>query len=73
MDEENRQDSTTRCDNCHQAIDFGKSLFKTEEGVLGPRGFVSLDNNRLFCSEACLSDYFEDIVIDRPKLRRRVP
>ena len=73
LEEEEKQDSTTRCDKCHRSIAHGESLFKTEEGVLGPRGFISLDNNRLFCSEACLSGYFDDMAIDRPRLKRRVP
>lgn len=48
---------------------MGVDVIQLQDGVMGPRGFVPLDEPELFCSAECLHDE------DEPEytLPRRIP
>ncbi len=63
-----------RCEHCNRNIDFGEDLITTEKAVSGPRGIVPLGEIRLFCSEKCVSDFFNGTPADDlPEVPRRIP
>ena len=63
-----------KCAHCHSELEYGKDCLSVEEGVLGPRGFVALDEKLFFCSEECLGDYFDNTDLSKlPKMQRRIP
>lgn len=50
----------TICKNCHRELDIGVEVLRVEQGVIGTKkNFVNLDNEKLFCSEKCLRDYYD--------------
>ena len=59
------------CANCIQELDIGVDVLRVDEGVMGMKGFVPLENTLLFCSEQCLRDYFD--IGDLPSVPSRVP
>ena len=62
------------CNSCQRAIDFGHDLITAEKGVSGPRGIVPLGEIKVFCSEQCVSNYFNGILSDDlPEILRRIP
>ena len=56
MDEE-EDESTTRCKTCDRELDQGVDVTILHRGVLGPRGFVPLEEMEFFCSWKCLEEY----------------
>jgi hypothetical protein len=60
-----------KCEQCRRRLDLGVNVYSAEEGVIGPRGFVSLEQPNLFCGESCLRDCFDDV--DVLRLKRRIP
>ena len=70
---ENEDDNTGRnfCKHCRREIHLGADMTRVEQGVLGPRGFVPLEKEMLFCKEECLRSYFNGSDVE--KLARRVP
>ncbi len=63
-----------QCAHCHTEIEYGKDALSVEEGVIGPRGFISLEDKLFFCSEECLRDYFDKVDLGKlPKVNRKVP
>ncbi len=63
-----------RCDNCQVNIDLGVDLIKTEKAVSGPRGIVPLGEILVFCSEGCVSVFFNGTPADDlPEIPRRHP
>jgi hypothetical protein len=62
------------CENCQSTISFGSDLITTEKGVNGPRGIVPLGEILVFCSEKCVSDFFNGTPADDlPGIPRRIP
>ena len=59
--DENKQNLA--CANCASPIDLGEDLLTVEKGVSGPRGVVPLGDQRTFCSENCLKDFFETTIV----------
>ena len=59
------------CANCVRQLDIGVDAIRVDEGVMGMKGFVPLENTLLFCSERCLRDYFD--MGDLPSVPRRMP
>jgi hypothetical protein len=49
---------TKECMNCQFALDMGRDAISFELGVIGPRGFIPLDEKMLFCCEKCVKEYF---------------
>ena len=56
---------------CGRNLDIGVDAIAVTEGVIGPRGFVPLDESRYFCCNDCLLIQGEDHKIE--KLPRRIP
>ena len=59
------------CANCIRELDIGVDVLRVDEGVIGMKGFVPLENTLLFCCERCLRDYFD--IGDLPGVPRRFP
>jgi hypothetical protein len=62
----------TTCKNCHRDLDVGVEVLRVEQGVIGTKkNFVNLDNEKLFCCEKCLRDYYD--LSDLSSLPPRIP
>ena len=62
----------TTCNNCRRELDIGLEVLRVEQGVIGTkRNFVNLDNEKLFCKERCLKDYYD--IDDLTSLPSRIP
>ena len=48
------------CASCQRNLTEGMDVLGVQEGVVGPRGFVPLEEILLLCSEECLRTYFAD-------------
>jgi hypothetical protein len=60
------------CSNCRRELDVGTEVLRVEQGVIGTRSnFVPLGDEKLFCCEKCLRDYYD--LDDLPSLPRRFP
>lgn len=70
MDEEKEVESP-RYKHCQRELDLGVDAIALQHGVMGPRGFVPLEDRVFFCDEDCLEGFAtsEEIV----KIRRRIP
>ena len=64
---------TTVCEQCRRELALAADVLTVEQGVIGPRGVVPLNDVRFFCCEECLSAYFGSNNKDIPKMPRRVP
>lgn len=62
----------TTCKNCRRDLDVGVEVLRVEQGVIGTRmNFVNLDDEKLFCCERCLRDYYDPD--DLPTLPPKIP
>ena len=59
------------CANCIRELDIGTDVLRVEEGVIGTKGFIPLENTLYFCCERCLKDYFD--TADLPNMPGRFP
>ena len=71
MDE--RQGGPKRCAECGSDIFEGHDVLRVEEGVVGLRGFVTLDDEEFFCNERCLRRHFDEDASSVGQLPRRIP
>lgn len=71
MDEKKRQRKEPKCEECRRELDLGVDAVSLQHGVMGPRGFVSLDEQKFFCDEECLEQWLIGSEVE--KLRRRIP
>ncbi len=55
-----------KCANCGKKLYQGLDVQQVTQGVIGPRGFVPLDET-MFCSDRCVSAYYADPTSDEPK------
>ena len=49
-----------RCEYCHKEVHYGRDVICVSRGVVGPRGVIPLDEERRFCSDECVSFYFDN-------------
>ena len=49
-----------QCASCQKDLEDGMDVIGVQEGIIGSRGFVALDEMLLFCSVSCLRNYFAD-------------
>ncbi len=49
-----------RCASCQQDLKEGQDIIGVQEGVVGARGFVPLEEMLILCSKECLTSYFAD-------------
>ena len=62
------------CTNCSRVIRLGEDTITAERGVIGPRGNVPLDRPLTFCSDDCVSSFFNGTPAeDLPEVLRREP
>jgi len=62
-----------RCVQCRRALDLGADVISIRAGVLGPRGFVQLEERRLLCSDTCLESYVCNERTEVHEMPRRIP
>jgi len=68
------QAKATECDNCRSKIHFGTDVLLVERCVSGPRDIIRLGEIMIFCSEECVSSYFNHDSLDSlPEVARRIP
>jgi hypothetical protein len=59
------------CANCIRQLDIGVDTLRVDEGVIGTKGFIPLENTLFFCCDRCLRDYFD--IGDLPSMPGRFP
>jgi len=64
-------ENKNKCANCQRELDVGVDSIKVDEGVIGTKGFVPLENSMFFCSGRCLRSYFD--TDDLPSVPPRIP
>lgn len=70
----NKQQKSIRCANCQKVIELGRDTLMVEKGVIGQRGPIPLSEPLHFCSESCVSNYFNGVPDeDLEKLPPRIP
>ncbi len=68
------QSQNLQCSECRRSIGYGGDIITTEKCVSGPRGIVPLGERLVFCSEECVSSYFNGADLgDLPKVPPRIP
>ena len=45
---------------CKRKLNIGLDVIGVQNGVIGTRGFIPLEDMILFCNEECLKKYFEN-------------
>jgi len=64
----------TRCENCRTEIRLGTDVILAEKCVSGPRDIIRLGETLIFCSEECVSEYFDpEPISNLPGVARRIP
>jgi hypothetical protein len=53
-----QQTEPTYCAMCRGELGQGMDVHSLTRGVIGPRGFITLEEPLLFCSDDCLSAYY---------------
>lgn len=43
-----------RCGTCGCELALGRNVLRLQEGVIGPRGFIELEDPPVFCGYDCL-------------------
>ena len=51
-------DTHNKCQYCAKELPQGVNVIKIQQGVLGPKGYVALEDGELFCDERCLRDFY---------------
>lgn len=57
------------CANCRKPLTLGTNLYGLQEGVIGPRGFVPLEDPVLLCTMQCVRAHGTDV----PSGPERIP
>ena len=70
---ETEEASAVACLHCRRDLDQGVDVLAQQDGVIGPRGFVPLEDMRFLCSDECRDGYFCEPVGERVELSRRIP
>ena len=74
MNEDKDKHAPLRCDNCECDITFGRDVISVEKCVSGPRGVIPLGEVLRFCSDSCVSQFFDhDPVSHLKEIPRRIP
>lgn len=59
------------CTNCRRELTQGNDVVTLQSGVIGPRGFICLEEQKYFCDDECLEAYICDS--ETEKRPRRIP
>ena len=46
------------CEQCKRKQALGFYVGRYQDGVIGPRGFIPLEDALMFCSRRCIREYF---------------
>jgi len=46
------------CSNCRRLLYLGFDGLGVQQGVIGGRGFIPLEEMMIFCSDRCLADFY---------------
>ena len=70
----NQANSKLHCEHCKGDMAFGHDVIRVEKCVNGPRGVIPLGESFTFCSEACVSRFFDQEPIGNlTEVPRRIP
>ena len=69
----NNDQGKRRCAQCRRELDLGADVISIRAGVLGPRGFVQLEERKLLCSDTCLENYVCNGKSEVHEMPRRIP
>lgn len=58
-DETNDEHESKHCLVCRKRINIGEDIIEVEQGVLGFRGTVPLEDRQAFCSRRCARKYLD--------------
>ena len=61
-----------KCATCRSKIEEGMDVLEVQEGIIGLRGFVSLEKPLLFCCAECMKKFFTPSS-GYEKLPKRIP
>ncbi len=61
--------TTTRCTYCRKKLDIGRDAISAQNGVIGHKRFIPLDDMLIFCCDECVRQHFNG----GPKVRPRIP
>ena len=53
--------ASPRCAYCRTRLELGADVLALTHGVVGPRGFIPLEEPVLVCGDACLAKYAEPV------------
>jgi len=67
------ENDTRTCANCQGELRLGDDCILVQPGVIGPRGFVPLDEGLCLCNHVCAEQHFNGNDHPPEKLPRRVP
>ena len=74
MTEKEDDKKTLQCDYCRKQIRYGGDIISVEKCVLGPKGIIPLGEVFTFCTDTCVSKFFDHQPIsDLPEVPRRIP
>ncbi len=65
------EQETAECVECKKKLELGVSVKAIQDGVIGPNGFVDLEDPIYVCSYECGEKYFSNNEV--PSLPRRTP
>jgi hypothetical protein len=72
--EENETNNTLRCDECRGELPLGGDVISVQRAVHGPRGVIPLGEVLTFCSDKCVSRFFDHQSSDElPDVSWRIP
>ena len=61
------------CCVCERELLLGVDVVGRQLGVIGPRGFVPLEEMQLFCNEECEAKHCGEVLGTTEKMQRRIP
>ncbi len=60
-----------KCAQCDTELHLGREVIGLQTRVIGPKGFVQLEDMEFVCNEECARRYFDDT--DVVTMPRRIP
>jgi len=58
-----------QCAFCQSKIEIGLNCWAAQQGVMGSKRFIPLENQTIFCSEECIHKHFNGAI----RYRGRIP
>lgn len=59
----------TKCTLCRARLEIGINCWATQQGVMGGKRFIPLEEQSIFCSEECVHRHFNGSL----RVGRRLP